>query len=66
MTNFRGQVVWDAIPRRPLDIQELIGDSAKAERVLAWRPEFGLEEGLARTVDHWRRKLGTPAVSAAH
>jgi len=66
ITNFRGELVWDAIPRRPLDIQELIGDSSKAERVLAWRPEFGLEEGLARTVDHWRRKLGTSAVSAAH
>lgn len=57
MTGFRGQVVWDTIPRRLLDIQVLLGDAGKAARVLGWQPRTSLEGGLRLTVEHWRRKL---------
>ncbi len=59
MTGFQGEVVWDSIPQRPLDIDVLVGDSSKAERILGWRPQVPLEEGLRLTVDHWRRHFGT-------
>ena len=63
LTGFRGQILWDTIPRRPLDIQVLYGDAAKAKSVLAWHAKVGLEEGLRRTVDFWRKK--TAASGAA-
>jgi dTDP-glucose 4,6-dehydratase len=33
-------------------------DIGKAKRVLGWEPEVGLEEGLARTVEWFRTRLG--------
>src|SRR6201998_2976845 len=57
MTGFRGQILWDTIPRRPLDIQVLYGDPTKAKSVLGWEAKVNLNEGLRRTVDFWRKKL---------
>lgn len=57
VTGFRGQILWDTIPKRPLDIQVLYGDSAKAKAVLGWEAKVSLDEGLQRTVDFWRKKL---------
>jgi len=57
LTGFRGEILWDTIPRRPLDIQVLYGDAAKAKSVLGWKVKFSLEDGLSRTVDFWRKKL---------
>jgi nucleoside-diphosphate-sugar epimerase len=57
ITGFRGEIAWNAIPRRPLDIHVLYGDAAKAKSVLGWEPRVRLDEGLQRTVDFWRKKL---------
>ena len=57
MTGFRGQILWDTIPRRPLDIQVLYGDSTKAKSVLGWEAKVSLNEGLRSTIDFWRTKL---------
>jgi nucleoside-diphosphate-sugar epimerase len=57
MTGFRGQIVWNTIPRRPLDIQVLYGDAVKAKSVLGWDARVSLEDGLRRTMDFWRKKL---------
>jgi GDP-mannose 4,6-dehydratase len=57
LTDFRGEVIWDAIPARPLEIRELVGDYSKAKRLLGWQPKFTLEEGLRLTVDFWRAAL---------
>jgi len=54
---FRGEIIWDTIPRRPLDIQILCGDSAKAAKILGWHPTVTLEKGLRLTVDYWRQKI---------
>jgi nucleoside-diphosphate-sugar epimerase len=54
---FKGEVIWNAIPKRPLDIFELVGDYSKAESMLGWRPQFSLERGLELTVDFWQKKL---------
>jgi len=54
---FRGEIEWNTIPARPLDIMELIGDYSKAKNTLGWEPEYTLEEGLEKTIDYWRQKL---------
>jgi dTDP-glucose 4,6-dehydratase len=33
-------------------------DSAKAQRELGWRPRVGFEEGIARTIDWYRKNEG--------
>jgi nucleoside-diphosphate-sugar epimerase len=57
ITGFRGQILWDTIPRRPLDIQVLYGDATKAKSVLGWEAKVSLDEGLRRTADFWRKNL---------
>ena len=57
MTGFREQILWDTIPRRPLDIQVLYGDASKANALLGWKPKVSLDEGLRLTMEFWREKL---------
>jgi nucleoside-diphosphate-sugar epimerase len=68
LTGSRAEILWDTIPRRPLEIEVLVGNAAKAERVVGWRPRVTLEEGLRRTVEYWQEKTiwrpeGAPASS---
>ena len=66
MTGFRGQILWDTIPRRPLDIHVLYGDSTKARSALGWEAKVSLNEGLRRTIDFWRKKVaGSERVTRA-
>ena len=44
--HFESEIVWNTIPKRPLDIAVLVGDYSKAKRILGWEPKFTLEEGL--------------------
>lgn len=44
--------------KRPGDIYLTYFDCSKAERMLGWKSQMGLEEGLRRTVDYFRTKLG--------
>jgi dTDP-glucose 4,6-dehydratase len=57
-TNFKGEVVWNTVPKRPLDIQKLIGDYSKVEKALGWKPKYSLEAGLKTTVGLWKEKSG--------
>lgn len=57
ITGIQEEVVWNTIPKRPLDIQVLIGDHTKATRILGWRPKVKLEEGLSIIADYWRKRL---------
>lgn len=61
LTDFKGEVFWDTLPARPLDIKELIGDYSKAKRILRWQPSFSLEEGLRLAVDFWKTSLDVRA-----
>jgi len=58
IAGYKGEIVWDAIPRRPLDIMYLVGDYSKAKSRLGWSTKYKLEEGLKLTVEHWRKKMG--------
>lgn len=57
ITNFTGEIHWNSIPKRPLDIPVLIGKNDKAKTVLNWTPTVTLEDGLKRTVQFWKQKL---------
>jgi nucleoside-diphosphate-sugar epimerase len=56
LTYFKGEVHWKSTPSRPLDAKVLIGDNKKAKKLIGWEPKYTLEEGLKRTVEHWRQK----------
>jgi nucleoside-diphosphate-sugar epimerase len=63
ITGFDGEVLWNSIPRRPLDISVLIGDNSKAKRLLNWQPRIGLERGLKLTTDFLRRIIEKSQIS---
>jgi nucleoside-diphosphate-sugar epimerase len=43
--------------RDAIDIGSYFGDSSKAKRMLDWAPETRFADGIARTVDFYRRHL---------
>lgn len=53
---FRGEPEFG--PPRPGDLLRSVISCRKAERVLAWRPETSLREGVRKTVDYFRGQLG--------
>jgi len=57
VTDFKGDVVWGTIPKRPLDITVLVGDYSKSKKLLSWEPKFTLETGLKLTMGFWENKL---------
>jgi nucleoside-diphosphate-sugar epimerase len=57
MTGFRGEIIWNTIPPRPLDIHIMYGDPSKAKSALGWEPRTKLEAGLSRTIEFWKEKI---------
>jgi nucleoside-diphosphate-sugar epimerase len=58
LVDFKGKIHWNTIPERPLDAKFLISDSSKANKLLGWSPKYTLEEGLKKTIEYWRTKMG--------
>ena len=56
LVDFKGEIIWNTIPARPVDIKELVGDYSKAKHLLGWEPKFTLEEGLRLTIEFWKNK----------
>jgi len=54
--NFKGEIIWNTIPERPLDVATLIGDNSKAQQLLGWKPRFTLKKGLQLTIDFWKAR----------
>jgi UDP-glucose 4-epimerase len=50
-------------PDRPGDVRRLLGDSAKARKLLDWEPQVSLRDGLVRLVE-WHDAQGTDWVAA--
>jgi UDP-glucose 4-epimerase len=48
-------------PRRKGDVYRIALDNARARRELGWQPAISLEEGLASTVDYFRRHVAAQA-----
>lgn len=57
LADFKGEIIWNTIPARPLDIKELVGDYSKARNLLGWKPKFRLEDGLRLSIDFWDNRL---------
>jgi dTDP-glucose 4,6-dehydratase len=58
ITDYHGDIIWNTIPKRPLDIAVLVNSYQKAKEVLGWVPENSLKDGLIKTVKYWETKLG--------
>lgn len=56
LVNFKGEIIWNTIPERPLDVATLIGNNSKAKQLLGWKPKFTLKKGLQLTIDFWKTR----------
>ena len=59
ITKWEGGVQWNTIPKRPLDIDTLIGCANKARIQLNWKPKYDLTLGLIESVEYWKKVLNT-------
>jgi nucleoside-diphosphate-sugar epimerase len=52
-----------AIPAAPTDTPFVVADTSQLASSLSWRPRYGLDEGLTRTIEWWRAQqtAGRPA-----
>ena len=48
----------DDLGERPGDVEALYASSEKLRTKLGWAPQVDLEEGLRRTISHYRERLG--------
>ena len=48
----------DDLGERPGDIEASYASSEKLRTELGWAPQVDREEGLRRTIDHYRDRLG--------
>jgi UDP-glucuronate decarboxylase len=56
LTGSRSEIVQHPLPAD--DPKQRRPDIALAKQVLNWEPTIALQEGLARTVDYFRRQIG--------
>jgi UDP-glucose 4-epimerase len=52
------RVPLDDLGERPGDVTASYASSEKLRTRTGWKAEVGLEEGLRRTVEHYRQRLG--------
>ena len=53
--DWKGQVNWHTIPKRPGEIYYLNSDPYKARLLLGWEPKVSLSKGIRKTIDIWRQ-----------
>lgn len=55
-----GQGSYELVPypeaSRGVEVGDYVADTSKIEQRLGWRPTVSLEDGLARTIDYYRRE----------
>ena len=56
LTDYHGEIVWHTIPKRPLDIDVLLGDNSKAQTFLGWTHKYNLKQGLTKTIQELKKK----------
>ncbi|HEY1360585.1 MAG TPA: UDP-glucuronic acid decarboxylase family protein [Thermoleophilaceae bacterium] len=59
LTESRSEIVFEALPVDDPQVRQ--PDISRAKGLLGWEPEFDLRDGLARTIEHYTRILGSPA-----
>jgi nucleoside-diphosphate-sugar epimerase len=55
--DWHGKIRWNSKPERPGEIYLLNSNHNLVTELTGWSPKVGLDEGLDRTIDHWRKKL---------
>jgi UDP-glucose 4-epimerase len=59
MIEIAGQGTYSVAPFPPerarIDIGDFYGDATKIRNTLGWKPRVDLRDGLARTIDYYRR-----------
>ena len=63
LTDSRSRLVFMPLPQD--DPRRRCPDISRAKSVLGWQPEVALEEGLQRTIHHFRGLLGARSVTVA-
>jgi len=52
----RSEIVFKPLPQDDPKVRQ--PDITRARQLLGWEPKVGRDEGLKRTMDYFRRKLG--------
>jgi dTDP-glucose 4,6-dehydratase len=60
MTGSKSRIIYKPLPTD--DPKQRRPDITRARTLLKWEPRVDLEEGLVRTIDYFRRKLGSETV----
>jgi len=55
--DWRGDIKWNTMPRRPEELSYLNSNCDKAKKLLEWEPKVGLSEGLDRVIKIWKENL---------
>lgn len=61
LLDYEGSIEYgwpDDYPTRPVAEEYLSLDASKARKILDWTPKVSLKDGLKKTADFWRQKLG--------
>ncbi len=56
ITGSKSRIIFKPIPEDDPKVRQ--PDITKAKSLLGWEPKVGLEEGLAKTLDYFKKKLG--------
>ena len=54
ITGYKGKIKWNSFPKRSLEIPKLQVDNSKARKLLKWKPNYTLNEGLETTVSYYK------------
>lgn len=50
----KGEPRYGAFPYRPGENMQLFADASKAEKLLGWKSEISIQEGLLRTIEYYK------------
>lgn len=58
LTESRSELKIGGLPYRPTEVWRMYADNSRARDLLGWEPRVSLRDGLAATIDWFRRYLG--------
>ena len=56
ITGYKGKIQWNSFPKRSLEIPKLEVDNLKARKLLKWKPNYTLKQGLEITASYYKAK----------
>ena len=55
ITGYKGKIQWNSFPKRSLEIPKLEVDNSKAKKLLKWKPQYTLDQGLEITASYYKK-----------